>query len=159
MKVDIQGTYVQICPIQGVRRRVVYVGLYEVIAILLSAVLLELMSNAGAGESLGLAVVASAVAIIWNLIFNSLFERWETHRQQNGRNLMVRALHAIGFESGLLILLVPLVAWWYSVSLWQALLMDLGLLVFFLVYTFAFTWAFDRVFGLPTSATMQPPAI
>jgi len=24
--------------------------------------------------------------------------------------------------------------------------------IFFFVYTFAFTWAFDRVFGLPTSA-------
>ena len=27
--------------------------------------------------------------------------------------------------------------------------MDLGLLVFFLVYTFVFTWTFDRLFGLP----------
>jgi len=24
--------------------------------------------------------------------------------------------------------------------------------IFFFVYTFTFTWAFDRVFGLPTSA-------
>ncbi|MCB2034668.1 MAG: hypothetical protein KDF57_15680, partial [Ottowia sp.] len=39
-----------------------------------------------------------------------------------------------------------------GVSLWQALLMDLGLLVFFLVYTYVFTWVFDRLFGLPASA-------
>lgn len=138
---------------QGVKRRVVYVGLYEFIAIVLSAILLEWMSNAGAAESLGLAVAASAVAIIWNLIFNSVFERWESRRQHKGRSLGVRILHAIGFEGGLLMFLIPLVAWWYSVSFWQALLMDLGLLVFFLVYTFVFTWAFDRVFGLPASAT------
>jgi uncharacterized membrane protein len=31
--------------------------------------------------------------------------------------------------------------------------MDLGLVVFFLVYTFVFNWAFDRAFGLPASAT------
>ena len=30
--------------------------------------------------------------------------------------------------------------------------MDLGLVVFFLCYTFVFNWAFDRVFGLPASA-------
>jgi len=30
--------------------------------------------------------------------------------------------------------------------------MDLGLVIFFLVYTFVFNWAFDRVFGLPASA-------
>ncbi len=138
--------------LHGTKRRVVYVGLYEFIAILLSAILLEFMSSAGAAESLGLAIAASAVAIIWNLVFNGLFERWESRRHQSGRGLGVRVAHAMGFESGLLVLLVPLVAWWYSIGLWQALLMDLGLLVFFLVYTFVFTWAFDRVFGLPGSA-------
>ena len=145
----------QLVGLQGAKRRVVYVGLYEFIAIVLSAILLELMSNAGAAESLGLAVAASAVAIIWNLIFNGLFERWEASRKQQGRSLGVRILHAIGFEGGLLIFLIPLVAWWYDVSFWQALLMDLGLLVFFLVYTFVFTWAFDRVFGLPAAANKQ----
>ena len=29
---------------------------------------------------------------------------------------------------------------------------DLGLMAFFFFYTMAFTWAFDRVFGLPASA-------
>lgn len=140
---------------QGVKRRVVYVGLYEFIAILLSAILLELMSDAGAIASLGLAVAASAVAIVWNLIFNSLFERWEASRKLHGRSLGIRVFHALGFEGGLLLFLVPLVASWYNVSLWQALLMDLGLLVFFLVYTFVFTWVFDRVFGLPASANCR----
>ena len=136
----------------GATRRVVYVGLYEGIAIVLSAILLEWMSNAGAAESLGLAIAASAVAMVWNLIFNAQFERWEGRRHRRGRSLGVRVVHAVGFEGGLLFFLVPLVAWWYDVSLIQALWMDLGLLVFFLVYTFAFTWAFDRIFGLPASA-------
>ena len=48
--------------------------------------------------------------------------------------------------------LVPFFAWWLNISLWQALVMDVGLLVFFLVYTFVFTWCFDRLFGLPASA-------
>lgn len=137
---------------QGAKRRVVYVGLYELVAIALSTILLKLMSNGGLVESLGLAVAASALAIIWNLIFNSLFERWEASRKQAGRSVKIRVLHAFGFEGGLLLSLVPLVAWWYDINLWQALLMDLGLLIFFLVYTFAFTWVFDRVFGLPASA-------
>ena len=49
-------------------------------------------------------------------------------------------------------LLVPLIAWWLDVTLWQALLADLGLMAFFFFYTMGFTWAFDRVFGLPASA-------
>ena len=142
--------------LQGVKRRVVYVGTYELIAILLSTVLLELMSVGTVTDSLVIAIAASAVAIIWNLVFNTLFERWEASRGQAGRSLVNRVCHALGFEGGLVVFLVPLIAWWYGVSLWQALLMDLGLLVFFLVYTFVFNWAFDAVFGLPAAATRQP---
>ena len=43
-----------------------------------------------------------------------------------------------------------------NVSLWQALILDLGLIVFFLVYAFLFNLAFDRVFGLPASAQALP---
>ena len=41
---------------------------------------------------------------------------------------------------------------WLDVTLWQALVMDLALAAYFLVYTFVFNWGFDRVFGLPASA-------
>lgn len=144
---------------QGAKRRVVYVGLYELVAIVLTTLLLKLMSNGGTAESMALAVAVSILAVVWNLVFNSLFERWEASRKKTGRSVKVRVLHAIGFEGGLLLSLIPLVAWWYGISLWQALLMDLGLLIFFLVYTFAFTWVFDRVFGLPASARIQPASV
>ena len=157
MKANMQSAYSQDSRLQGTKRRVVYVGLYEFFAIILSAILLQQMSNGGTAESLGLATLASAAAVIWNLIFNSLFERWEASRKQHGRSIGVRVLHAIGFEGGLLVMLIPLVAWWYGVSFWQALLMDMGLLVFFLVYTFVFTWLFDRVFGLPAAAQGAVP--
>ena len=60
--------------------------------------------------------------------------------------------HAIGFELGFIITLVPLFAWWLHIGLWQALVLDIGLSVFFLVYTFVFNLGFDKVFGLPASA-------
>jgi uncharacterized membrane protein len=48
--------------------------------------------------------------------------------------------------------LIPLMAWWFGDSLGEATVMEAGLLVFFLVYTYAFNWCFDHVFGLPASA-------
>jgi uncharacterized membrane protein len=50
------------------------------------------------------------------------------------------------------LVLVPLFAWWLDISLWEALVLDIGLLLFFMVYTYIFSLAFDRVFGLPASA-------
>jgi uncharacterized membrane protein len=50
-------------------------------------------------------------------------------------------------------MLVPVMAYWLETTLLNAFLADLGILAFFFVYAIAFTWAFDRVFGLPQSAT------
>lgn len=138
---------------QGLTRRCVHAVLYEAVAVLLTTAGLLLMSEHGLASSGGLALATSAVALAWNAAFNSLFERWEARQPRRGRSLARRLAHAIGFEGGLVLLLVPLIAWWLQIGLWQALLMDLGLLLFFLVYTVAFNWAFDALFGLPASAT------
>ena len=137
---------------QGIKRRVVYISLYEGLAIVAASLGLAAMSGEGLGHSGVLAVIASVIAVLWNLAFNALFERWESRQAVRGRSLRRRVAHAIGFEGGLVAFLVPVFAWFLGVSLWQALVMDLGLVVFFLVYTFVFNWAFDRVFGLPASA-------
>ena len=137
---------------QGLKRRILYITLYEGIAIVAAGAGLAWMTGQGAGQSAVASVLASAIAILWNFIFNALFERWESRQAVRGRSLRRRVAHAIGFEGGLVAFLVPVFAWWLDVSLWQALVMDLGLVVFFLVYTFVFNWAFDAIFGLPASA-------
>jgi len=137
---------------QGLRRRIVYVTLYELIAIAATGIGLAVFSDSSVERAGVAAVVSSAVAVAWNVVFNTLFERWEARQTVRGRSLARRAAHAIGFEGGLVVMLVPFFAWWLDVSLWQAFVLDLGLLLFFLVYTFVFNWVFDRVFGLPASA-------
>lgn len=139
--------------LQGPRRRVLYVALYEGIAIAVVTLALLVFTDENPFSAGGLAVGSSVIAVAWNLVFNALFERWERRQAVRGRSAARRVAHAIGFEGGLLFWLVPFFAWWLNISLWQALVMDVGLLVFFLVYTFVFTWVFDRVFGLPAAAT------
>jgi uncharacterized membrane protein len=138
--------------LQGPWRRVLYVTLYELIAIAVATAGLAQLSGQGAGHSSVVAVAASAIAVLWNVVFNWAFERWESRQTVRGRSVARRVAHAIGFEGGLVFTLVPLFAWWFKVSLWEAFVMDLALIVFFLCYTFVFNWAFDRVFGLPASA-------
>jgi uncharacterized membrane protein len=61
------------------------------------------------------------------------------------RNAWVRVVHALLFEGGLVAVGVPLIAWWLNVSLWQAFLLDIGVLLFFLPYTYVYHWAYDVV--------------
>ncbi len=94
----------------------------------------------------------STVALGWNYVFNWLFEAWESRQIVKGRSFRRRLAHGIGFEGGLVLMLVPVMAYWLETTLLKAFLADLGILAFFFVYAIAFTWAFDRVFGLPQSA-------
>jgi uncharacterized membrane protein len=137
---------------QGPWRRVLYVPLYELIAIGVAAYGLAVLTGQGAAHSSVASVVASAIAVLWNVVFNWAFERWESRQAVRGRSVRRRIAHAIGFECGLVFTLVPLFAWWFNVRLRDAFVMDLALIVFFLCYTFVFNGVFDRVFGLPASA-------
>jgi len=49
-------------------------------------------------------------------------------------------------------------SFWLEISLLDAFLANLGLLAFFFFYAIGFTWAFDRVFGLPQSAAKHNEA-
>ena len=138
--------------LQGIQRKLVYISLYELIAIVIASTGLA----AGAGASLeragAIAVASSVIAVVWNLVYNTLFERWEARQSVRGRSVRRRMAHAIGFELGFLVVLVPLFAWWFGIGLQHALVLEIGLALFFLAYTFAFNWTFDKTFGLPVAA-------
>ena len=136
---------------QGIWRRVVYISLYEVLAIALAGLGLMLMSGESLLASGALATATSAVAVVWNLVFNSLFERWEARQPVKGRSVKRRVAHAVIFEAGLVLMLVPLIAWWLNISLWKAFMMEAVLLAFFPIFAFIYNWAFDSIFGLPDS--------
>ncbi|MCC7326826.1 MAG: PACE efflux transporter [Burkholderiales bacterium] len=139
-------------------RRVVQAILYEVFAVAFVSPVLSFAFDEPPASSFGLAIVLSTIALTWNYVFNSIFERWESRQAMRGRSAARRLAHGLGFEGGLAIILVPVMASWLQISLWAALLANLGLLAFFFVYAMAFTWAFDRVFGLPESAMKKDQA-
>jgi len=134
------------------QRRVLQAVLYEAFAVAMVGPAVAWMFAASLQSSALLALAMSSIALAWNYVFNALFERWEARQAVKGRSLGRRLLHGIGFEGGLVLFLVPLMAWWLDISLLEALIADLAILAFFFVYAIAFTWAFDRVFGLPASA-------
>ncbi|MBE7368976.1 PACE efflux transporter [Ramlibacter pallidus] len=137
---------------QGFKRKVVYVVSFELLAIVLASTLLRWLSDSPVVTAGLTAAASSAIAMAWNYVYNSLFEQWEARQVRKGRSLLRRVVHAVGFEAGLVVMLVPLFAWVLGVSLLAALLLNAAMIVFFLVYAFLFNLAFDRVFGLPLSA-------
>ncbi|QXI27380.1 PACE efflux transporter [Pseudomonas vanderleydeniana] len=137
---------------QGLKRKLIFVALYEVIGMTLSALTLAALSGTAPSSTGPLAVIITSIAVTWNFIFTSLFERWESRQRSRTRTVKRRIAHAVGFQLTLIVFLIPLIAWWMTISLLQAFLLDVVLIILIPFYTFAFNWAFDRVFGLPLSA-------
>jgi uncharacterized membrane protein len=135
-----------------VARKLVYAISFETLGTVVATLGLLAMSDASVGQSFSLSVIAATVALCWSYAFNSVFEAWEARQPKRGRPWQRRALHALLFEGGLVVILVPVVAFWLDVGLRQALHYELGLIVLFIVYTYVFTWGFDAIFGLPASA-------
>lgn len=139
-------------------RRVLQAVLYEVFAIAFVGPILSVAFDKPPTSTLGLAFVLSSIALAWNYVFNAIFERWESRQAVRGRSFLRRLAHGIGFEGGLVVLLVPVMAIGLDISPLNAFLANLGLLAFFFLYAIVFTWGFDRVFGLPASAVKRDEA-
>jgi uncharacterized membrane protein len=92
-------------------------------------------------------VISATAATVWNLLFNLGFDhvlvRLTVHVT---KTIPIRVAHAVLFEAGLIVVLIPFVAWYLGISLWAALMMDLSIVAFYLVYAFVFNIAYDRVF-------------
>lgn len=123
---------------------------FELIALLLVVPLGALVFRMPM-EDIGIvSVVSATIATLWNLGYNALFDlalrRW---RGTTLKTPAQRVAHAVLFELGLLVVLMPFIAWYLGLSLWQALVMDLSFAIFYMLYALAFNWAYDRLFPLP----------
>jgi len=119
-------------------RKILYAISFETLGVAVATIGLRLMSDASTASTLTLSILTAT--------------KWEARQTTRGRSLKRRSAHALLFEGGLVLFLVPIMGWWLGVSLWQALVFEAGLIVLFITYTYIFTWGFDRLFGLPHSA-------
>ncbi|WP_459616916.1 multidrug/biocide efflux PACE transporter [Bordetella sp. 2513F-2] len=124
--------------------RLLHAFFYELIAIVLSAPAAAWAMGQPVFDMGVLTAAIAAAAMLWNMVYNSLFERAE-RRWGWRRSTVVRILHALGFEGGLVLIVVPLAAWWLGIGWWDALLLDLGLLLFYLPYTYVYNLVYDAL--------------
>lgn len=128
----------------AVKRRIVYVVLFEVVALIGSnAALLALGFSLTSG--IGLSLSSSLIATTWNFVYNSGFERAERHYGFS-RTFPVRTAHMAGFEFGIMIFCVPVMAFWLDISLVAAFMTNLIFMASFAVYVLVFGYIFDYFF-------------
>ncbi|MBC7490003.1 MAG: multidrug/biocide efflux PACE transporter [Glaciimonas sp.] len=117
---------------------------FEALAVILSAPILSWLMGVSRPKAGILTLMISLIAMVWNIIFNTLFDRIE-RRFGLIRTVRVRVLHAVAFELGLIAIVIPLAAWGLNMSLLNAFFLDIGLVLFFLPYTFVFNLGYDKI--------------
>lgn len=123
--------------------RVLHSVLFEALAVLFSVGGLMLFTSFDASELAGSLVVISIIAMCWNVGFNLLFDKFFPGEKHN-RSLGVRIFHAVAFESGLVIITTPILAYMLNTTIVQAFMMDIGVTLLIMVYTVIFNYIYDH---------------
>ncbi|MCR4522337.1 putative membrane protein [Bosea sp. BE271] len=130
--------------------RVRHTVMFEIIGLALVIPGGAMLFNLPATHMGVIGVGSATVATLWNFVYNLGFDhamlRFTGHTR---KSLRLRVLHALLFEGGLLVLLLPPMAWYLGMGLWETLVMDLAIVVFYVVYAFLFNLAYDRAFPVP----------
>ncbi|MCD9547476.1 PACE efflux transporter [Photobacterium carnosum] len=91
----------------------------------------------------------SIVATVWNYLYNLWFDRLMYKKYNVTQKIMSqRIVHSLGFEVGLLIFTIPVLAWVLNVSLWHALVLDIGMVIFCLFYAYGYNLIYDRIYHI-----------
>ncbi|WP_051305873.1 chlorhexidine efflux transporter [Desulfogranum mediterraneum] len=78
-----------------------------------------------------------------------------TGRSLNQRSTGLRLVHALLFELCTLLVCLPVISTWLQISLYKALMTDIGFALFAVIYAYGFNWAYDRLFPLPATRPEQ----
>lgn len=135
------------------------IALFEIGGLLLITPPFALLSGVPVTESLGLLAVLALMAAVWNGAYNTTFDWFEgrlTGRTADRRPFRLRCLHAVGFETGLLLMTLPVIVWWTGMGWVDALVADIGLAVSYTVYALVFNLGYDRIF--PITPAVRPGA-
>ncbi|MHA6300243.1 PACE efflux transporter [Devosia sp. CAU 1758] len=130
--------------------RIRHALLFEIIGILLATPLGAVVFHLHAGDSAIIVIGSATLAMGWNYVFNLGFDKlMQARRGTTLKTPALRVAHAVLFELGLLLMLMPLIALYLGITLWEALVMDLAFALFYMAYALVYNWAYDRLFPLP----------
>ena len=123
---------------------------FEVIGLLIFAPLASVVFGFELQLMGMIALVGSLIATLWNYFYNILFDKGMLKIIGSvQKTVLIRIGHAVLFEGGLLLLFMPMIAWYLKITLWEAFVMDIAMATFYLIYAFVYNWAYDHVFPIP----------
>jgi len=133
-------------PLRTVKERVYQTLAFELGGLVLAAPLYGLIFGHNAAQSLTLLAALSLAVMVWAPIHNTLFDLADfnrTGRSASARPHGLRILQALSQETTVLVVTLPLVMLVGGHGFKEALIVDLGLTLFYAAYAYCFHIVFD----------------
>ena len=127
---------------------------FEIIALVLITPLAASIYGLPMADTGVVGVGSAIIAAVWTYVYNLGFDlALKRITGRTAKGLVLRVFHTLAFEAGLLAILMPPIAWYLGIGLWEAFLLDAGITVFYVVYAYVFNLGYDKLFPVPGEGT------
>ena len=124
--------------------RLFHAVLFEFLAIIGSVIGLMMFTDYELVSLSGTMIAIATIAMGWNFVFNIIFDKfYDAPREQ--RTVKQRVLYIAWFESGLLLLTIPVMAFILNISLIEAFWLDISVTIFITIYAYVYNYAYDHI--------------
>ena len=121
--------------------RVVQSILYELGGVMFCWAVMQFVPHEG--QPLALMVIFSLLAMVWNFVFNWIFDKL-VPGDRLARGPVIRTVHAVLFEGLFMLATVPIIMYMMHMSFWMAFVTDITMTLVILGYTYVYNWVYDR---------------
>jgi uncharacterized membrane protein len=134
--------------LRSARERFLQTVVYELGGLLLVLPCYALITGHAATESLQLLIAVSIATMSWAACHNIAFDHVEarlTGRVASDRPQLLRLAHAASTEITSIVVTTPVIMLAGGFGWWQALMVDIGLTLFYAAYAYGFHMVFDKL--------------
>ncbi|WP_413665579.1 PACE efflux transporter [Microbulbifer sp. CNSA002] len=131
---------------KSLKNRLFHAVSYEFFLLLTGGLLVVPVFDLEVHQSLVLAAGLSLFALVWNMVFNHAFDWYLLNIRKNPeKTFIVRATHALLFEGGMLVLTLPVIAWSFNLTILEAFMLEIVMVIYIVIYTYVFNYCFDKL--------------
>ena len=141
--------------IRSLRERLLQTVCFELGGVVVATPIYMIVTGNTAAEGAPLVVALAIVVMVWSPLHNSIFDvlEWRLLRRiASDRPHRWRIVHAVSHEVTSLVVTVPAILMLTDHTLLEAVLLDIGLTVIYIVYAYLFHVIYDRFRPVPQGA-------
>lgn len=145
--------------LRPLRERVLQTLCFEIIGLALVVPIYAFATDRSSTDSITLMVLLSLVILLWCPVHNTAFDVIElrlSSRKASDRPHWLRIAHAVSHEITAVLITCPIVILVGRMSLAEALVVNIGLTVFYTAYAYIFHLIYDRL--RPVQTYPSPPS-